>query len=404
MSIGRYLLVSRMFARLAGRVPARHLWYLLRRMRFEKPHRYAGQVRINTFFSPFPSLAFDRFCAAVIARRRVPYSTYLAVSARCPFRCGHCSYAWRSPVEMTTAQMRDVIGQIRSLGTCTLGLTGGEPLLRDDLEELISAAGPEMTSVLFTTGHGLDVERAGRLKRAGVGCVTIGIESADAGVHDEVRGCAGSFAEAAAAARHCREAGVYLALSTVGTREKLASGELEVMHRLAAGWGAGEFRILTPVATGAWAGCATQMLTAAERQTLAGLHRQLNRRRDGPAVAAFAYLESAEVFGCGAGFHHLFIDAAGQVCPCDLTPLSFGDVTQEPLLRIWQRMGRFFPVPRRGCLMAEIAQQIQGDGAALPLPREASEAICGACRPQGRLPEGYRRLLRRADSFTVPQP
>jgi len=404
MSLKRTYLVARMFARMLGRVPASHLWYLFRRMRFEKPHRTAGQVRINTFFPPYPSLAFDRFCEAVIARRRVPYSTYLAVTGRCPYACGHCSYAGRADVEMSHRQLLDVIDQIKSLGTCTLGLTGGEPLLRDDLHEFVAAAGPEMACIIFTTGHRLDTRRAKQLADAGVTCVTIGLESASAAEHDDVRGRTGSFVEAEAAARACREAGIYLAISTIGTRDKFDTGDLEDMYGLATRWGAGEFRILTPIATGAWTGCQAEMLLPDERLALALFHEEHNRLPDGPAIAAFAYLESDAVFGCGAGFHHLFIDAAGNVCPCDLTPLSFGDVTAEPLIDIWNRMASFFPTPRRSCLMNEVARELAECGGALPLDRAVSERICGACPPKVPLPEGYRRLVDPARGFTNPGP
>ena len=140
MSLGGTIAVMRMFARAVGRLPAGHLWYLLRRMRNEKPHRFGGQARINTFFPPHPSAAFDRFLSAVIERRRVPFSTYLAVTGDCPFKCPHCSYGRRPKGGLETGELLDVIEQVRSIGTCTLGLTGGEPLLRDDLEDLVAAA------------------------------------------------------------------------------------------------------------------------------------------------------------------------------------------------------------------------------------------------------------------------
>ena len=388
------LAVVRMFGRMIGRLPAGHLWLLLRRMRNEKPHRFAGQTRINTFFPPYPSPAFDRFCEAVIGRRRVPFSTYLAVTGRCPYRCPHCSYAGRGEGELPTRRMLDLIGQIKAIGTCTLGLTGGEPMLRDDLPELLAAAGPEMASILFTTGHRLDAPAARRLAEARLTCVTVGIESADPARHDKVRGRGGSFEEARAAVAACREAGLYTAVSTVATRRKLAGGELERMYDLAAEWGVGEFRVLAPVATGGWLACAAEMLSPQERAEAAAFHVRHNRRRVGPAVASFAYLESAELFGCGAGYHHLFIDAAGNVCPCDLTPLSFGNVTAEPLVEIWSRMAHHFPRPRCRCLMADLAGRLP-DGAALPLPPAQSQRLCPP-RPAGEkapLPEAYRRLL-----------
>jgi MoaA/NifB/PqqE/SkfB family radical SAM enzyme len=381
-----------MFLPLVGRVPAGHLWYLLRKMRSEKPHRFGGGVRINTFFPPWPSPAFDRFCAAVAARRRVPYSVYLAASAECPYRCPHCSYGGRPRGALARERLLTLIAQIKAVGACTLGLTGGEPLLRADLDELIAAAGPELATTVFTTGHGLDRRRAEGLRQAGTTCVTVGLESADPAAHDAVRGVSGSFAEARAAVAACREAGLYTAISTVGFREKLASGELQRLYALGADWGVGEFRLLAPVATGSLAGCGAAMLSADELRLLADFHVRHNRRRDGPAVNSFAYLESDALFGCGAGYHHLFIDAAGEVCPCDLSPMSFGNCTEESLADIWRRMAEFFPRPRCGCLMGKLAGKFPA-GATLPLPRAQSEALCPRCAAAEPLPEGYRRLL-----------
>jgi len=389
-----YLHVLRMFRPLIGRVPAGHLWFLFKRMRDQKAHRFNGQVRINTFFPPWPSPAFDRFCQAVALRHRVPFSVYLAVTSRCPCRCPHCSYAGRPQSEMPLERILDLIRQIKSIGTCTLGLTGGEPLLRDDLEPIIAAAGPEMATILFTTGYSLDAARAKRLADAGVSCVTVGIESPEPAAHEPQRDRPGSFEEARAAVDFCRRADIYTALSTIGTRERIASGDLEAMYELARRWAVGEFRLLTPVATGGWRQCASVTLTSEERRTLFDFHIRHNREPDGPAVNAFAYLESDEMFGCGAGYHHLFIDAAGQVCPCDLTPLGFGDLTSEPLADVWQRMADFFPLPRRGCLMARIADRLPAPPTPLPLDRTQSEALCPRRRADEPLPEGYRRLLK----------
>jgi len=386
------LSAMRMFAGMIGKLPAGQLWYLYRRMRNEKPHRFAGQIRVNTFFPPYPSMAFDRFRDAVVARRRVPLSAYLAVTHACPYSCRHCSVSGRPDAAPPGEALLDVVEQIKGLGTCTLGLTGGEPLLREDLEELIAAAGPEMATIVFTTGVGLDAARARRLAEANVTCVTVGIESDDPSVHDAVRGGGGSFAAAAEAARNCDAAGVYTAVSTVGTRERMADGSLERMYAVATAWGAREFRVLAPVATGRRAGCAAFMLTDEERRRLADFHVRHNRDRREPAVACFAYLESGEVFGCGAGYHHLYVDAAGNVCPCDLTPLAFGSVGDEPLADVWERMASHFARPRVGCLMGALAGEIDAD-ADLPLPREQSERLCPRAREGDPLPEGYRRLL-----------
>jgi MoaA/NifB/PqqE/SkfB family radical SAM enzyme len=152
-----------------------------------------------------------------------------------------------------------------------------------------------------------------------------------------------------------------------------------------------EFRLLTPVATGSALGDETFSLDAAGRRTLRDFHIRHNRRGAGPAVAALAYLESPEMFGCGGGFHHLHIDAGGEVCPCDLTPLSFGNITDEPLEHIWTRMGRTFDRPRCRCLMADLAGRISPQ-AALPLAPSASRTLCPPPDRDEPLPQAYRRL------------
>ena len=385
----------RMFAPAIGRLPARHLWYLFRRLGNEKLHRFGRQIRINTFFPPFPSRAFDRFLGAVIHRRRVPYSTYFAVTSECPYRCPHCSYGRRRPAALPSGQVLDIIGQVKALGGVTLGFTGGEPLLRPELEEFVAACAPEMATIVFTTGHGLDKSRAAGLARAGLACLTVGIESADAAAHDRVRGTAGSFEEARRAVRIGKEAGLYTAVSTIGTREKIESGDLDRMYDLAAAWGAGEFRLLAPVATGGAASCGTFMLSPEHRRALQDFHVRHNRVAGLPAVASFAYLESPEMFGCGAGYHHLFIDAAGEVCPCDLTPLSMGSLRRESLREVWTRMERHFALPRIECLMACIASRLSGEAAeSLPLPPPSSERILADVPREGPLPGAYARLLK----------
>ena len=163
------------------------------------------------------------------------------------------------------------------------------------------------------------------------------------------------------------------------------------MYALGARWGAGEFRILAPVATGAWRGCGAVMLTPEERQRLVAFHVEHNGRPEGPAVACFAYLESDALFGCGAGFHHLFVDAAGNVCPCDLTPLGLGNLYHETLAAIWDQMGAYFAKPRCGCLMGELGCHIT-DTSVLPLTVEESRELCSQISKSKELPEGYRRL------------
>ncbi len=394
MRLAGLIRLGPVFIRSLGRLPLGHLWYMLRHLRYEKGKVFAGRLHINAFFPPYPSEAFERFLSNVIARRRVPHSVYYAVTGRCVFSCPQCSYGGRPAAEPDTQMALAVIGQIKALGTATLGFTGGEPLLRRDLPELIAAAGPEMATVLFTTGWGLTAELAAKLKAAGLGTILISLESENADRHDELRGVAGSFAAALQAIELARAAGLYVGVSVVATREKLQSGSIPAIYALAESLNVQELRILEPIATGNYAACRCEQLNGVENQYLREFHQKMNRRSGGPAVCCFSQLEAPDMFGCGAGYHHLFIDAAGNVCPCDLTPLSMGNLTEKPLEEIWSQMGQYFARPRCNCLMKELPAMpgFELAGKTMPLPVCQSREMLEQIPPDSCLPGMYQRL------------
>ncbi|ARN56905.1 radical SAM/SPASM domain-containing protein [Sedimentisphaera salicampi] len=385
------------FFRCLGRLPAKHLLYLARKMGSENPHMHSGKLWINTFFPPIPSPAFDRFMDSVLARARTPYSAYFAVTSRCPHSCAHCSFAGRQAGELPTADALEIISQIDSLGCPVIGFTGGEPLLRKDLPELIEAASKNASTVLFTTASGLTEPIARKLKDAGLSSVMVGIESAEMAEHNRLRGRENSFRQAFEGIKIAKQAGLYAAASTIAFREKIRSCEIEKIARFCESLGAMELRILEPIPTGGVCGDDSIILSSEESREMADFQKRWNRRKTSLAVCSFSHLESGEMFGCGAGYHHLFIDSAGNVCPCDLTPLSFGNALEKPLSEIWQEMEQFFPLPRRGCFMKEAAKKgiLPAAGSALPAGPETSRNICRQLPRRGRLPKVYENYLNR---------
>jgi MoaA/NifB/PqqE/SkfB family radical SAM enzyme len=367
-----------------------------KQLRYEFPHSHNGRVHINSFFPPYPSRAFDRFLETVFNGRRVPYSTYFAVTDQCPYRCPHCSYGKHQRGALDTTQALEIIRQIRSIGTVTIGFTGGEPLVRKDIVQLVKSAGEDTATVMFSTGYNLTDDLAERLRDAGLDCMTIGIESDDAERHDAVRGVKGSFDTALSSIRISRQAGLYTAISTIGSRDKLENGTLERLAQLVTCYDVHEFRILEPVPTGSYSGQSNEVLSAGESQQIAQFHKQWNRKGRGPSITSFARLESDEMFGCGAGFHHLFIDALGNVCPCDLTPLALGNVLQEPLSEIWGRMSQWFDRPRCGCFVKQLSARsdVIRNADAFPICRETSEELCTRLNNNTELPMVFKNLFR----------
>ena len=365
-------------------VTLRWLLYCYKKLKHEKPHWFDGHVRINSLFPPYPSESYNRFMNILLKKKRIPHTVYLAVTSHCPYTCPHCSYGKRQKKDASTEKMIEVIHQIKELGTAIIGFTGGEPLLRKDLPHLIQEAGPECTTVVFTTGYKLTENYAKKLAAANVGCVTIGIESSCPEIHDNIRGVKGSFIKAEKAVKHCLNAGIFTAIGTVAIRKRLLLGELDRIYALGKRWGVHEMRLITPVATGSWTKNTREILNKEELEMLKEFHIHHNKNKDGPVMATFAYFESAELFGCNAGFQNLYIDASGEICPCDLTPLSFGNAFEKPLKDIWIEMKTYFPRQRLHCLMNTIAPKIHQEK--LPLTPDQSKKLIPAIDKKTQLP------------------
>jgi SAM-dependent methyltransferase len=166
----------------------------------------------------------------------------------------------------------------------------------------------------------------------------------------------------------------------VATRQFLEQSHYERYVRLAQEAGALEVHLLEPCATGRLAGQSDVLLTQAEHQRVLDYQVQAAQDEALPIVSTFLYLESAEAFGCGAGLTHLYIDGSGEVCPCNLVPLAFGNVTQEPLAEILDRMGQHFQRPRTECVGRILGPHVQADQ--IPAHPEQSMEICNRHLPK----------------------
>jgi PqqA peptide cyclase len=147
------------------------------------------------------------------------------VNRRCPLHCPYCSNpvnigADRYRAELETEHWTRVFRQARALGVVRLALTGGEPMRRRDLDELVAAGrAAGRYSTLVTGGTRLTGERAERLKQAGLDHVQVSIQSPDP-EDDRIAGNR-SFEKKIAVARATRELGLPLTINCVLHRQNL---------------------------------------------------------------------------------------------------------------------------------------------------------------------------------------
>src|SRR5712691_813105 len=145
---------------------------------------------------------------------------------KCPLQCPYCSNPLdfagaRFKPELSTDEWCRVFREAKALGVLQLGLSGGEPTLRADLEALVREAhGLGLYTSLITSAYRLTKERLAALKAAGLDHVQISIQGADAELSDEVAGTA-SYGDKIAAYRYTRELGFPLTVNVVLHRRNL---------------------------------------------------------------------------------------------------------------------------------------------------------------------------------------
>jgi MoaA/NifB/PqqE/SkfB family radical SAM enzyme/SAM-dependent methyltransferase len=345
----------------------------------EKIAEFRGLHVVNTQFPPWPSPAFDNlarhFEKVGCAEERRLYSVTLAVTNRCDYRCWHCYNAGRCQDDMPLRVLKAAASSLQDMGAVMVTLTGGEPLLRKDLERIAASFDSRSCLTLNTTGDGLTRRRASRLKGAGLFGVGVSLDSRFAYEHDRLRGRRGAFDTALRAVRISRNAGLYPYVISVATREFIEPGRFMRFMRFAGEIGALEVHLLEPSLTGRLAGRTDLALGAEDRELIIGHQTAVARRPDLPILSTFTYLESPNAFGCGAGVTYLYIDGSGAVCPCNVVPVSFGNISLEPLEIILRRMSRHFKFPRTECVGRTLSCKLPA-GEPLPTRPKVTEVLC----------------------------
>jgi len=282
-----------------------------------------------------------------------PYTLVAELSYRCPLHCPYCSNPvairgerWRD--ELETEHWTRVFREARALGVLQLALTGGEPMVRRDLDELVAAGRDAgLYSTLVTAGTLLTPARAARLKEAGLDHVQVSIQSPDPEENDLIAGVR-SFEKKLAAARTARELGFPLTINCVLHRRNL--DRIEDLLRLAEELDAQRLELANTQYYG-WAALNQQALLPTRAQLERGEEAVRRfRERVGPRITVLwvlpDYFEDLPKPCVGGwGRTTILIAPNGEALPCHaastIPGLEFPDVREHSLDWIWHEADAF---------------------------------------------------------------
>jgi PqqA peptide cyclase len=301
-----------------------------------------------------------------------PYALLAEITYRCPLHCPYCSNPTQTgnDQELMTNEWTRVIREAAALGVLQIGFSGGEPLARRDLPDLVRAAREaSLYTNLITSGIGLDDDRVRALSDAGLDSVQLSFQSDNTDVADEIAGARAHERKLDAAAR-IRAAGIPLSLNFVIHRrnidrlpqmidlaESLQAERVELANVQFYGWAFLNRAALLP----------TREQVVRAREIAAAAKARLAGKMDIFYVLPDYYETRPKPCLNGWGQRYLTINPIGEVLPCPtassaIPDLRFENVRTRELDWIWRESESFnrfrgtewMPEPCQSCPQREI--------------------------------------------------
>jgi AdoMet-dependent heme synthase len=321
----------------------------------------------------------------------VPHVVAWNLTRRCNLECAHCYIAAgpreTAAGELDTAACLDIVDQVLAVSpTPMLILSGGEPLLREDLTQIARyASGKGATVVVGTNGTLLSDERIAGLQAAGVRGVAVSVDSLRPAYHDNFRHGRGSLADTQAALARLTRQRLDFIIQTTVTKGNRA--ELGTLVEWAARQGAVSFNCYFLVSTGRGAGL-TDLAPSDYEAVLADLARwereyrgrMLVRAKCAPHFMRHVHQSDPESpvlnyeTRCPCGTQYCRITPDGKLTPCPYMPEVAGDLQTQSFAEIW----------RSAPLLRQLREGTLGGKCGACEYRK----LCGGCRARAVALEG----------------
>jgi AdoMet-dependent heme synthase len=276
--------------------------------------------------------------------RGVPLSVHLDVTYRCNERCEHCYLEHDGDGEMSTAEIKAALDQLAAAGVFFLTISGGEPLIRPDIFEIIEYARSLRFNVKLKTNAILIREReARRLRELNVEQVQISVYSHRAQVHDGISKVPGSLARTIRGIRLLKAHGLKVTIANVLMKGNL--DDAEGVRQLAAEIGA--HYTLDPTITPMMNGDSSLLalrITSDSLRTVFTDSTLVGNVEEFCAPPTAIDEDTLEGYPCSAGHTAAYVSPWGDVYPCVQFPLTCGNVREQNFADIWKNSPQFHEV------------------------------------------------------------
>ncbi|NQV01071.1 MAG: radical SAM protein [Bacteroidia bacterium] len=384
----------------------KRLLYFLSKMKDNKYVQTGKGIKINLYVPAFPSRAFFQACLKVSEfKEKMPAVTVLmSVTSACRFNCRHCYQKLDKGKDIDIQLLIGVAKYLQDRGMGFFNIEGGEPfLVFERLYKLVESIDNRSEILINSTGDGITPARLKILKRNGnLSGIMFSLHTYQPHQLNAFMGSEDAWTTLERGIEACHWVKVPVMFNSCLSRDDYYNGTFEKVMETAWSFGAVMIQVIKPKPAGGWLDSGADHFTSQDlalvREKLIS-YNNLKAFKQYPAIAPMIIDEDREHFGCTAGgTDRFYINAKGDVQPCEFLNISFGNIATEPFEPIYERMRATFATPGDCWLCEKYSSGIaalfrESNLSSLPLTPELSKNITSRME-QGDIPEFYENVVK----------
>jgi len=382
----------------------RRLLIFINKMKGNKYIKLKKGVKINLYVPAFPSRAFFHATHKMLEfEKKMPAITALvSVTSACRYDCEHCYQKLDKGKDVDLDLLKQAVQYFQDQGVAFFNIEGGEPFLTyPRLKEVCETIDRRSEILVNSTGDSITAEKLADLNNS---CNLIGVmfslHTADPDKLNQFMRNDGAYTNLINGIHCCHQTGVPVMFNTCLSKEDYYNGGFERLLERARELGGSLIQLIKPKSAGGWLYEGAEHFTKTDLEYIREKVIKYNTHKDYrtfPFISAMIIDEDADHFGCTAGgTDRFYLNAKGDLQACEFLNVSFGNIAEEHISQIFQRMRESFATP--GCnWLCEVYQKKiidklrDMDEAVLPLPYHVTKEIINT-EDHGKVPDFYEKV------------
>lgn len=382
----------------------RRLMIFLSKMKENKYVQSGDETKMNLYIPAFPTAAFYKACSKVIniEPKMRCISVLISVTSACKFNCEHCYQKLDSGKDVDIDLLVETVQKLDDMGVAFFNIEGGEPFLVFERLKKVCSTIKVGEIWINSTGDGISLEKLKILKEMGVKGIMFSLHSSNPEKINKFMGKADAWSKLTKGIELCHLAGLDVAANSCLMKSDFYDGTFQQVMNIAKEFGVSILQLIKPKPSGAWLNSDLELFNQDDLDYVKELVNNYNNKQeyeDYPMIAAQIIDESTENFGCTAGgTDRFYINAKGDVQPCEFLNISFGNIKDGNFDEIYDKMRNEFEIPGDCWLCEKYSNQIgkiftENNLKSLPIPPELSCHVYDNWN-RGKCPDFYDKVVK----------